>query len=92
VVLFAFSFSSCLRDFDSVLKSVTGPSTKEDSGKYSKLWANLEPPPWHYINIWWVFKETPSDFQRVDIDISIENDIPSEYNFYISPINTSIKL
>ena len=49
---------------------------------------NLDPLPWQLINVWWFFTSTP-DFQRLDIDVAV-TDVSSEYNFYISPINTSI--
>ena len=49
---------------------------------------SFDPLPWHLTNIWWSFTNIP-DFQRLDIDVTV-TDVSSEYNFYISPINTSI--
>ena len=53
-----------------------------------KIKEKLDSQPCHLINIWWFFEDLP-DFQRLDIDITV-TDVSRDFNFYISPINTSI--
>jgi hypothetical protein len=52
---------------------------------------NIELPslPWHMMVIYWSFKDSIPDFKRLDIDISIDRDIPDTYNLYISPVNSA---
>ena len=57
-------------------------------GQKKSEYQNLDPLPWHLINILWNFESMP-DFQRLDVDVSV-TDVSRAYNFYISPINTSI--
>ncbi|MDR0711647.1 MAG: hypothetical protein LBF67_04825 [Prevotellaceae bacterium] len=51
---------------------------------------NIELPslPWHMMVIYWHFKDSIPDFNRLDIDITIDRDIPDAYNLYISPVNS----
>lgn len=46
--------------------------------------------PLHYTNSFYNLDSTFSDFQSISIDIKIENKIPENYNFYISPFNMSL--
>lgn len=42
--------------------------------------------PWHMVNLWWSFPETP-DFESLEIDLTISDDVdPSKLNLYIAPI------
>lgn len=41
--------------------------------------------PWHVANIWWEFEKPTENFQSLEIDVTIDRDIPSSYNLYISP-------
>jgi hypothetical protein len=52
---------------------------------------NIELPdlPWHLMAIWWNFQSPIPDFNRLDIDVTIDRDIPETYNLYISPINAA---
>ena len=42
--------------------------------------------PWHLADFWWVFDKPIEDFKRLEIEITIDRDIPDSYNLYISPV------
>jgi hypothetical protein len=42
--------------------------------------------PWHLVNLHWQLTAETQDFQRLDIDVTIDRDIPSTYNLYVAPI------
>lgn len=41
--------------------------------------------PWHVANIWWDLRDATEDFESLEVDLSIDRDIPETYNLYISP-------
>jgi hypothetical protein len=41
--------------------------------------------PWHIANIWWNFHAPVAGFQSLEMDVTIDRDVPSTYNLYISP-------
>jgi hypothetical protein len=41
--------------------------------------------PWHVANIWWTFDQPVTSFTSLEIDITIDRDVSSDYNLYISP-------
>lgn len=41
--------------------------------------------PWHVANIWWDFEGEVKDFESLEIDITIDRDVPDTYNLYVSP-------
>ena len=45
----------------------------------------LPPRPWHVANIWWEFDDAVKHFESLEIDVSIDRDVPETYNLYISP-------
>ena len=47
----------------------------------------LPPTPWHLMVLSWNFADTIRDFRRIDMDITINRDIPTDYLLYISPFN-----
>lgn len=50
--------------------------------------AELPGLPWHLANIWWNFEDSPSfrDFQSLEIEVSIDRDLPENLNLYIAPV------
>lgn len=42
--------------------------------------------PWHLANVWWNFTRKTEKFESFAVDITVDRDLPSEYNLYISPI------
>jgi len=47
--------------------------------------ARLPPRPWHVANVWWNFESEIEDFTSLEIDITIDRDVPDTYNLYVSP-------
>lgn len=41
--------------------------------------------PWHLANIWWDFEKPVENFTSFTMDITIDRDVSSSYNLYISP-------
>ncbi|MCH7224956.1 DUF3472 domain-containing protein [Haloferula sp. A504] len=53
--------------------------------------AGVELPryPWHLANIWWTFKEPVKDFESLSVDVTIDRDVPADYNLYIAPVGVA---
>ena len=45
----------------------------------------LPPLPWHVANVWWDFEGPVEHFTSLEVDVTIDRDVPSDYNLYISP-------
>ena len=45
----------------------------------------LPKSPWHVANIWWDFQKPVEHFELLEIDVTIDRDVPSTYNLYVSP-------
>jgi hypothetical protein len=45
----------------------------------------LPKSPWHLVNIWWNFERPIEHFESLAVDITIDRDVPTNYNLYISP-------
>ena len=41
--------------------------------------------PWHLANIWWEFEKPTEHFESLEVDVTIDRDVPATYNLYISP-------
>lgn len=57
--------------------------TPEDMAK--AVGVTLPHQPWHVANIWWDFKQPVEHFTSLAMDVTIDRDIPTNYNLYISP-------
>ncbi len=55
----------------------------EDMAKAAGV--KLPPLPWHVANIWWDFEKPVEHFVSLEVDVTIDRDVPSDYNLYISP-------
>ncbi len=49
------------------------------------LGVKLPRHPWHVANIWWDFEKPVEHFESLSVDVTIDRDVPSTYNLYISP-------
>jgi hypothetical protein len=49
--------------------------------------AGVELPhrPWHVANVWWEWEKPTEHFSSLEIDVTIDRDVPSTYNLYVSP-------
>jgi hypothetical protein len=45
----------------------------------------LPPQPWHVANVWWDFEKPVAHFTSLEMDVTIDRDIPATYNLYVSP-------
>ena len=41
--------------------------------------------PWHVVNFWWDFEKPVEHFTSLEIDVTIDRDVPETYNLYVSP-------
>ena len=55
----------------------------EDMAKAAGV--TLPGSPWHVANIWWDFQKPVEHFTSLEMDVTIDRDVPSDYNLYISP-------
>lgn len=46
--------------------------------------------PWHVVNLWWDLKEPVQHFTSLEVDVTIDRDVPSDYNLYISPCGKAL--
>lgn len=44
--------------------------------------------PWHLADLWWNFAEPTPHFKSLDMDVTIDRDVPTNVNLYISPCGT----
>lgn len=42
--------------------------------------------PWHVVNLWWDFQHPIEHFSSLEMDVTIDRDVPSTYNLYVSPV------
>lgn len=65
--------------------------TKEFKGDIYELaeLRNITLPsiPWHLMVLTWDFENTITDFQQIDLDITIDRDVSTDYLLYIAPFN-----
>jgi len=45
----------------------------------------LPPLPWHLADVWWSFQERTPHFESLDLEVTIDRDVPSTVNLYIAP-------
>jgi hypothetical protein len=41
--------------------------------------------PWHLVNIWWEFERPIEHFESLAVEVTIDRDVPTNYNLYVSP-------
>lgn len=75
----------CLLPFCSLVR--TGDLCAQPTPEAMAEAAGVKLPrlPWHVANIWWNFEKPVEHFTSLEIDITIDRDVPSDYNLYISP-------
>lgn len=47
--------------------------------------AKLPPQPWHMADIWWNFESPTANFQSLEVEVTIDRDVPDTFNLYVSP-------
>ena len=41
--------------------------------------------PWHLADVWWSFESATAHFESLDLDVTIDRDVPETVNLYIAP-------
>jgi hypothetical protein len=44
------------------------------------------PQPWHMVDQWWVFRAPIPHFWSLSVDVTLDRDVPSSANLYVSPV------
>lgn len=47
--------------------------------------AKLPRQPWHMADVWWHFESETPHFESLDMDVTIDRDVSTNVNLYISP-------
>lgn len=47
--------------------------------------AKLPPPPWHLADIWWTFENATTNFESLEVEVTVDRDVPATCNLYVSP-------
>lgn len=45
----------------------------------------LPPLPWHLADVWWTFEEATPNFESLEVDVTIDRDVPNTVNLYVAP-------
>jgi len=46
---------------------------------------HLPPQPWHLAHVWWTFAQPTPHFESLEVDVTIDRDVPATVNLYVSP-------
>ena len=52
----------------------------------AKLGLRLPPRPWHMVDLWYDFQQTVANFEKLEVEVTIDRDVPDSYNLYIAPV------
>lgn len=74
-----FFFAATLRAED-----LCAQPSPEDMAKAAGV--TLPKLPWHVANVWWDFEKPVEHFTSLEMDVTIDRDVPSTYNLYIAPV------
>ncbi len=55
----------------------------------AELGIRLPPRPWHMANIWWNFQRPTRNFEKLEVEFTIDQDIPDSYNLYVAPVGVA---
>lgn len=58
-------------------------SSPEEMAKAAGV--TLPPSPWHVANVWWELEKPVEHFESLEVDVTIDRDVPDTYNLYVSP-------
>ncbi len=45
--------------------------------------------PWHVANVWWHLEKPVEKFASLEVDVTVDRDVPETYNLYVSPCGSS---
>lgn len=65
------------------------PATLSPQMQAEKLGITLPRLPWHVADFWWDFAKPIPKFESLDVDVTIDRDLPADVNLYISPLGVA---
>ena len=54
-----------------------------------RLGIKLPKLPWHVADFWWNFEKPIAHFESLEIDVTIDRDLPLDVNLYVSPLGVA---
>jgi hypothetical protein len=72
-----------------VCEAQSEPFTPEQSSPEemaAKLGIRLPPRPWHMADVWYGFQQPTPNFEKLEVEVTIDRDVPDTYNLYVAPI------
>jgi hypothetical protein len=76
------AFAACVIGRGAEVDECAQPSPEEMA---AVVGVTLPRRPWHLANIWWNFEGPVENFTSLEIEVTIDRDVPPGYNLYISP-------
>ena len=67
----------------------TDPAALTPAEQAEKLGLKLPKLPWHVADFWWTFDQPVAHFESLDMDVTIDRDLPPEVNLYVSPVGVA---
>lgn len=70
-----------------VLALAVAPSLAGAAESTAGIVPKTPPPlPWHLVDLWWKFAADIPHFETLDVDVTLDRDVPTGFNLYISPL------
>jgi hypothetical protein len=67
----------------------TDPATLSPQEQADRLGIKLPRLPWHVADFWWTFDQAIEKFESLDIDVTLDRDLPADVNLYVSPLGVA---
>jgi len=64
---------------------LAGGTTIAAQSADAKPTTQIPPQPWHLADIWWTFEHPTTNFQSLEVDVTIDRDVPDTFNLYVAP-------
>jgi hypothetical protein len=65
------------------------PAALPPAEQAAKLGLTLPKLPWHVADFWWAFGEPVERFESLDVDVTIDRELPADMNLYVSPVGVA---
>ena len=82
VLIFCLPFVSILGDTPKQLS----PTQSSPEQMAAKLGIRLPPRPWHMADVWYGFQKPVANFEKLEVEVTIDRDVPDSYNLYVAPV------
>jgi len=54
-----------------------------------RLGLKLPRLPWHVADFWWNFEQPIGKFESLDVEVTVDRDLPPDVNLYVSPVGVA---